>query len=51
MRKIKPIVTRTSNGLAEALGLSPADAVEFEVRSDLNQQIIQIVRKLGLTHA
>jgi predicted XRE-type DNA-binding protein len=37
--------------LAEALGLSRLDAVEMEVRSELNDRIIDIVRRSGLTHA
>jgi predicted XRE-type DNA-binding protein len=36
--------------LAEALGLTPADAVEMEVRSVLNDKIIDIVKKHTLTH-
>ena len=51
MKRIKPIVTRTASELAEALGLSKAAGVEFEVRSTLNTKIIQVVEKRGLTHA
>jgi predicted XRE-type DNA-binding protein len=51
MRKPKSIVTRTAAELAEALGLSPLDAVEIEIRSELNARIIEIVRRSGLTHA
>lgn len=51
MRKSSHTVTRTASELAHALGLSPADAIEIEVRSALNEQIIRIVRKSGLTHA
>jgi len=51
MRHHKSIVTRTVGELANVLGLSPLDAVEMEVRSELNDRIIQIVRRSGLTHA
>src|SRR5437879_7857078 len=44
-------ITRTSPELANALGLSPLDAVEIEVRSELNDRIIDIVHRSGLTHA
>ncbi len=51
MKKAKTIVTRNAAELAEALGLTPADAVEIEFRSDLNDKLIEIVKKLKLTHA
>ena len=51
MKKRKSIITRTSTELAGALGLSPLDAAELEVRSALNDQIIKIVRRQRLTHA
>jgi predicted XRE-type DNA-binding protein len=51
MKQRKSIVTRTARELAEVLGLSPLDALEIEVRSELNERIIQIVRRSGLTHA
>lgn len=51
MKKPKPIITRNAYELAELLGLSPADAVEMEVRSELNDKIIEIVKKHNLTHA
>lgn len=50
-KKIKPVVARDVFELAEALGLTPADAVEMEVRSALNDKIVDIVKKHGLTHA
>jgi predicted XRE-type DNA-binding protein len=37
--------------LAAALGLSPAEGVELEVRAQLNQKIIQAVKKRKITHA
>ena len=50
-KKIKAIVTGDVFELAEALGLTPEDAVEIEVRSALNDKTIEIVKKHGLTHA
>ena len=51
MKKNKAIITRTAAELAEALGLSPAEGPEIELRSDLNSKIIAVVKKMGLTHA
>ena len=51
MKKLKPIVVRNATELASALGLSASDAVELEVRSQLNDKIIEAVKKSGLTHA
>src|SRR5690242_11604164 len=51
MKRSKPIVTRTASELAQVLGLSALDAVEIEVRTDLNDRIIEIVQRSGLTHA
>ncbi len=51
MSKNKTVIARNASELAEALGLAPADAVEIEVRSALNDKIIDIVKKHNLTHA
>ena len=51
MKKVKPVVARDSRELANALGLSPADGMEIEFRSNLNDKIIEVVAKKGLTHA
>lgn len=51
MRKSKVVVTRTAEQLARALGLSPADGAEIELRSTLNSKIVETVRRKGLTHA
>jgi len=51
MKNSKSIVTRDARQLAAALGLTPAAAVEMEVRSALNDKIVDVVRRLGLTHA
>ena len=50
MRKVKPVVARNAKELATVLGLTPADGVEIEIRSDLNDKIIEVVKKRGLTH-
>jgi predicted XRE-type DNA-binding protein len=51
MRKVKPIETKNAEELAKFLGLSPADGAEIELRSDLNDKIISVVKAKGLTHA
>ena len=51
MKKVKPIVARNARELAKALGLTPADGLEIEVRSDLNDKIIEVVSKRELTHS
>ena len=51
MKKSKAIVTRTAAELARALGLTPADGGEIQLRSDLNSKIVEIVQRKGLTHA
>ena len=50
-KKSKALETRDAFELAQALGLTPADAVEMEVRSSLNDKIVEIVKKHALTHA
>lgn len=49
--KKRPTVTHSVFELAEALSLTPADAVEIEVRSVLNDKVIGMVKKHHLTHA
>lgn len=51
MKKSKVIVTRTAAQLAKALGLTPADGAEIELRSNLNSKIVEAVHRKGLTHA
>jgi predicted XRE-type DNA-binding protein len=51
MKKSKAVVTRTAAELAKALGLTPADGAEIELRSNLNSKIVEIVQRKGLTHA
>lgn len=51
MKKVKPVVARNSQELANVSGLSPGGEIEIEVRSNLNDKIIEVVAKNGLTHA
>lgn len=51
MKKSKAIVTRSASELAKALGLTPADGAEIQLRSDLNSKIAEVVQRKGLTHA
>jgi predicted XRE-type DNA-binding protein len=51
MKKSKSLVTRNASELAKALGLSPADGAEIELRSTLNSKIIEAVHRKNLTHA
>ena len=50
MKKSKIVVARSSAELAHVLGLSPEDAIEMEIRRELNDKIIQVVKRQGLTH-
>ena len=49
-KKVKPVIAKNVKELAEALGLTSADAVEIEVRSELNDKIIEIAKRMKLTH-
>lgn len=51
MKKLRPIVTGNAEELAKALGLTPAEGMEIRFRSDLNDKIIEVVTKKGLTHS
>jgi len=51
MSRVKPVVARTPEALAEILGLSPTDAREWQVRYALLQHLKEIVRKNKITHA
>jgi hypothetical protein len=51
MKKVKPVVARNARELAAVLGLTPADGLEIEIRSDLNDKIIEEKKRGGgLTH-
>src|SRR5690606_30154655 len=51
MKKNEKLVAKTTEDLAEILGLTPADGVEIEIRSDLNDKIVDVIEKKGRTHA
>jgi predicted XRE-type DNA-binding protein len=51
MKSVKSIVARDPVTLARALGLSEADAVQMSLRRQLNDKIIQAVKRSGLSHA
>ena len=51
MRKLRPVRVRASRELAQALGLSPVEGAELEVRAELNQKIIEAVKRKKITHA
>ena len=51
MNLTKPVVAEDAPALAEILGLTPIDGAEIQLRSDLNDTIIEVVEKSGLTHA
>ena len=50
MNKAKPLIAKDAAELAEILGLSSADGAEIQLRSDLNDKIIEAVHNSGLTH-
>jgi len=51
MAKTKAINIRTADELGEALGLSLADSIEMEFRSELTVALVRIIQKGQLTHA
>jgi predicted XRE-type DNA-binding protein len=51
MKKVRTVVTRNARELAKVLGLTSAEGMEIEFRSDLNDKIIEVVSQKGLTHA
>ncbi len=50
MKRNRSKVATNARELAMLLGLDQADAAEIEVRSGLNDKIIEIVERQGLTH-
>ncbi len=50
-REGRAVVARTAADLAEALGLTPADAAAIELRVAMLRRISTEVRRQGLTHA
>ena len=51
MKKVRPIAARNARELAKTLGLPPAEGMEIEFRSNLNDKIIEVVTKKGVTHS
>ncbi len=49
VKKVKATVARNAKELAEAMGLTPADAVEWELRYSLTKKIIETSEKNQLT--
>ena len=52
MKKVRPIVSHPQcQGTREGVGPLAADGMEIEFRSDLNDKIIEVVAKKGLTYS
>jgi predicted XRE-type DNA-binding protein len=51
MHRIKPLIARTPDELAGALGLSAVEAKEWQVQHSLLKRLKKIVRALRITHA
>lgn len=51
MAKVKPVVAKTPEALAKALGLPAADAKEWQVQRELAARLAEIARKYKYTHA
>lgn len=51
MRKLRPIVARTPEDLAAVLGLSAAEAKEWQVQHALLKRLQAIVEREKFTHA
>ena len=50
MAKTRGIIVKTADELGEALGLSLADSIEMEFRSELTVALVRILQKGQLTH-
>jgi predicted XRE-type DNA-binding protein len=50
MKIPKSLVAKNVKDLVQILDLSPAAGAEIELRSELNDKVIEIVRRTGLTH-
>lgn len=49
MKKSKTVTNKTSRDLAKSLGLKASDAVEWEVRYSVTQQIIETVENKSIS--
>ena len=50
MKTPKSLVATNAKELAQMLARSPAVGAEIELRNELNDKVIEIVHKTGLTH-
>ena len=48
-KKLKPTICRNPKELAEAMGLDPCYAIEWELRDNVTQRIIDVFQKSGQT--
>lgn len=48
-RKLQPTICRNPEELAEAMGLDPCHAIEWELRDNVTKRIIEVFQKSGLT--
>lgn len=51
MRTTKPVITRDVNDLARELRLSPSDAAEMSLRRQLNDKIIEAMKRSTVAQA
>jgi predicted XRE-type DNA-binding protein len=51
MRQVKPVIAKSPEALAQALGLSAAEAREWQVQHVLLERLREIVRREKITHA
>lgn len=51
MKKTNKVVSKTSKDVAEALGLTPAHAIEWEVRNMITKKIIEKAKKEEMSAA
>lgn len=51
MSKAKPVVAKTPEALADALGLGAAESQEWQVQFALLKRLRQIAKEQALTHA
>jgi len=49
MKKSKELISKTPSDIAEALGLTPAHAIEWELRKSVTKKIIEVVEKNSIT--
>jgi predicted XRE-type DNA-binding protein len=49
MKKTKTIINKTASDLADSLGLSSSDALEWEVRHSITEKIIDTAKKKELS--